>query len=216
MGGEVEAHSELHQGSTFSFVACFEATPEPPSEPVEAPRQLAQRADPVLGSTPAATNGNHPAGEATAAPHDDSRTPSDETGLPAAIVLVAEDSPTNQAVAVKMLERAGVRADVARDGREAVEMLARSNYSAVLMDCQMPRLDGYGATAEIRGIEGADRYMPIIAMTANAMKGDRERCLEAGMDDYLSKPVMKTDLQAVIDRWVTHPHGAADPTELET
>jgi CheY-like chemotaxis protein len=117
-------------------------------------------------------------------------------------VLVAEDNPVNQAVAVKMLERAGIPAEVARDGQEALEMLAHRRYSAVLMDCQMPRLDGYAATAEIRRLEGTDRRTPIIAMTAHAMEEDRRRCLAVGMDDYLAKPVTPPSLRVMIDRWV--------------
>ncbi len=152
---------------------------------------------------PVATNGNRPATEATATQSEESPSPLDETGVPLARVLVAEDNPVNQAVAVKMLERAGVSADVAHDGRQAVEMLAGSNYSAVFMDCQMPRLDGYGATAEIRRLEGSERDTPIIAMTAHAMKGDRERCFEAGMEDYLAKPVRPAQLRSMIERWVT-------------
>ena len=117
-------------------------------------------------------------------------------------VLVAEDSPVNQTVAVRTLERVGCQADVARSGREALAMLASRHYDAVLMDCQMPELDGYEATAELRRREGAGQHTPVIAMTGDAMDGDRERCLEAGMDDYLSKPIERAALVAVLDRWL--------------
>jgi signal transduction histidine kinase/DNA-binding NarL/FixJ family response regulator len=107
----------------------------------------------------------------------------------APLVLVAEDSPVNQLLAVRLLDQCGYRAEVVGDGREAVAAVARTDFVAVLMDCQMPELDGYEATAEIRHGEGEGRHLPIIAMTANSMAEDRERCLAAGMDDYVSKPI---------------------------
>ncbi len=121
-------------------------------------------------------------------------------------VLVAEDNPVNQKVAIRMLERLGYRADVAGNGVEAVEACQRIAYDLVLMDCQMPELDGFGATKRIRdAARGSETDSPwIVALTANAMSGDRERCLQAGMDGYLAKPVstgdLYTALQAVSDR----------------
>ena len=100
-----------------------------------------------------------------------------------------------------MLEKLGCEVAVAADGREAVELSKQGTHHLVLMDCQMPELDGYEATAEIRRSDGAGRHLPIIALTANAMKGDREKCLAAGMDDYTSKPVQLETLKAVLERW---------------
>ena len=119
-------------------------------------------------------------------------------------VLVAEDHPVNQKVALKMLERLGYRVDVVGDGRQALEALARVPYAAVLMDVQMPEMDGYAATKEIRQREedAQGRHTPIIAMTANAMQGDREKALKAEMDDYVSKPVSSEKLEAVLECWV--------------
>ncbi|HEX9427412.1 MAG TPA: response regulator, partial [Candidatus Polarisedimenticolia bacterium] len=116
-------------------------------------------------------------------------------------ILVADDNETNQMVAVQMLHKLGYQADVAANGLEAVEALGRIGYALVLMDCQMPEMDGFTATRTIRASEAASgRHTPIVAMTANAMKGDREKCLEAGMDDYLAKPVKSDELRRVLDQ----------------
>ncbi len=117
-------------------------------------------------------------------------------------VLLAEDNLVNQRVAVKMLERLGYRAEVAQDGGEAVDAAEKATYVAILMDVHMPEMDGYEATAEIRRRERRSGLRtPIIAMTANAMQGDREKALEAGMDDYLPKPVKQEHLRVTLERW---------------
>ena len=100
-----------------------------------------------------------------------------------------------------MLEKAGCQVDVATNGREAVEMYGWRSYDLVLMDCEMPELDGFGATKAIRERELSGRRIPIVALTANALSSDRNVCLDAGMDDYLSKPVEKATLRRVLARW---------------
>ena len=117
-------------------------------------------------------------------------------------LLVAEDNLVNQVVARATLEKLGYEVDVASDGAEAIAMTSAFPYAAVLMDCQMPRLDGYDATSAIRRREAGHRRLPIVAMTANALAGDRERCLESGMDDYLSKPLQIAEVTRVVDLWV--------------
>ncbi|HEY0831651.1 MAG TPA: response regulator [Candidatus Dormibacteraeota bacterium] len=121
-------------------------------------------------------------------------------------VLVVEDNAANLKVTVRMVERLGYRADVAANGAEAVNILKGLQYDAVLMDCQMPEMDGYEATRLIRADEAAGRHLPIIAMTAAALAGDRERCLAAGMDDYISKPVKLHVVAALLERWIALPN----------
>ena len=116
-------------------------------------------------------------------------------------VLLAEDNPVNQLVAIKMLEAIGCQVDVASDGLEAVRMAAGGDYELLMMDCQMPEMDGYEATAANRAAELPGARLPIVAMTANAMQDDRRRCLEVGMDDYLSKPVRAARLREMVQRW---------------
>jgi two-component system, sensor histidine kinase and response regulator len=127
-------------------------------------------------------------------------------------VLVVEDTRVNQMVATLMLARAGFRSQVAANGLEALEALSRTTFAAALMDCQMPELDGYETTREIRRLERGGRRMPIIAMTASSMQGDRERCLAAGMDDYVTKPLRDRALQDTLARWITRaPSEASGP-----
>ncbi|GAB2822052.1 hypothetical protein GCM10027200_21860 [Lentzea nigeriaca] len=117
------------------------------------------------------------------------------------LILLAEDNEINQMVAVETLTRMGYQVDVAQDGQEVLELAGTKPYVAILMDCQMPRMDGYTATAELRRREQGGRRIPIIAMTAHALAEDRQRCLDAGMDDYLTKPIDTGKLRRALDEW---------------
>ncbi len=172
MGGTIGADSVPGSGSTFWF---------------EVPLAVADSPDPPLEL-------RSPAAAAVA------REQSGELGEVAPLVLVAEDNPVNQLLAVRLLDRCGYRADVVNDGRQALAATAKTSYAAVLMDCQMPEMDGYEATAEIRRREPAGQHVPIIAMTAHSMSGDRERCLAAGMDDYVGKPIKPAQLSDALTR----------------
>lgn len=115
-------------------------------------------------------------------------------------ILVAEDNLVNQKLIKQVLHRFGYAADLAANGREALDAVAKKKYDLVLMDCQMPQLDGYETTKRIRAGEAGDdsRTLPIVALTASAMVGDREQCIAAGMDDYLSKPIRAEELKSIL------------------
>lgn len=124
-------------------------------------------------------------------------------------VLVADDNPINRMLMVRYLQRLGFTVDEAADGREAVEAVMRASYAAVLMDCEMPDMDGYQATIEIRRVEGAARHTRIVAITANESESDRVRCLAAGMDESMSKPVRPESLARILAPAAATTHSAA-------
>jgi CheY-like chemotaxis protein len=127
-------------------------------------------------------------------------------GHTAPLILVVEDNRSNQAVALEQVARLSYRADLVANGTDAVDRLCRTHhdYRLVLMDCQMPEMDGFAATMAVRAWEHEyGGHVPIIAMTAQALAGDRERCIAAGMDDYITKPVRFKNLQQVLERWLT-------------
>jgi signal transduction histidine kinase/CheY-like chemotaxis protein len=178
MGGEILVQSELGQGTTFSFAADFSVQPsrhESSAVPVlDRHHSLHDRASTRLSIKADALQGLR--------------------------VLLVEDDPVNEELATAILGRAGVQVEVARDGEEALQRARQQQFDCVLMDIQMPRLDGYEATAAIRRTPGLTT-MPIIAMTAHAIQGVRERVLEAGMNDYLTKPVEPAKLFAKLVAW---------------
>jgi two-component system, sensor histidine kinase and response regulator len=205
MGGEIGVESVHEQGSRFWFRVRLRVPSEPLTTEPLVPNLSAGLAPSVASSTPPTSPVSTPA-----------PMPSAGLACPArwnGRVLLVEDNPVNQRVAIRMLEKVGVRSDVAENGREAVAAVSRYAYDLVLMDCQMPELDGYAATAQIRAAEPSGRRLPIVAMTAAAMHGDRERCLEAGMDDYLTKPITRDRLLAVLARWLSGPADAASAKE---
>jgi CheY-like chemotaxis protein len=131
----------------------------------------------------------------------------------APLILIVEDSPTNQIVAARVLERCGCRMHIVSDGLQALDALARHHYDAILMDCQMPTLDGYQATLQLRAREHPGQHTPVIVMTAHAMPDDRARCLAAGMDDYITKPMRHDTLLETLHRWLPLPATPDTPNQ---
>jgi CheY-like chemotaxis protein len=174
MGGKIWVESEEKRGSTFHFTVSLGVGRAPAARNVS--NDIAELAAVIDGKPPAAG------------------------ALPARRILLAEDNAVNQRLAIRLLEKQGHRVTVASDGREVLSAIDREEFDIVLMDIQMPEMDGLETTAAIRNREqSSGRHMPIIAMTAHAMRGDRERCLAAGMDGYISKPIVSTELLESIE-----------------
>ena len=191
MGGRIGLESQEGKGSTFWFTAVFEIPPETATPSAVEP----------------ASNRQRPAGdriESRPVVHLEAR------------ILLAEDNPTNRFVALAQLGKLGYKADEVVNGAEALEALQQGEYDLVLMDCEMPVMDGYEATRQIRKL--GNSLVPIIALTANAMSSDRDRCLREGMNDFLSKPVEIEQLAEVLAKWIPAPErrGAASTTEPAT
>ncbi|MFN8637635.1 MAG: ATP-binding protein [Chloroflexota bacterium] len=197
MGGEIGVESTLGHGSTFWFTLELEATA------AARPHGPGWRHKPTATTAPASAvvTPDVAGWEPRLAPVGQ------EEYQPPRLLLV-EDHPINQRVTSRMLGQLGYTADIAENGRDALAALRDTTYVAILMDCQMPEMDGYAATREIRRLEhegtlpGGHRRTPIVAMTASAMAGDRDRCLAAGMDDYLTKPASTEALRTVLRRWI--------------
>ncbi len=170
------------------------------------PVKQSQLLNSLLAAVPETVTGARPSDSAvrlqTLQPPDRRKKDASEGESKKARLLIVEDNPVNRQVALHQLQGFGYAAEAVTNGREALEALAGANYDLILMDCQMPEMDGYETTAEIRRREGHLRHTPIIAITAHAFAEDRERCLNAGMDDYLSKPVEPVILQSAIARWL--------------
>ncbi|GJM21772.1 MAG: hypothetical protein DHS20C15_16870 [Planctomycetota bacterium] len=128
---------------------------------------------------------------------------------PMSRVLIVEDNKVNQLVARRMVERLGYQTHVVDNGKLALDALSDNAYALVLMDCQMPVMDGYEATMEIRRREPPNQHLPIVALTAHVLDNNREQCLGVGMDDFVAKPVTNTQLKDVLDRWMQPPVDAS-------
>ncbi len=180
MGGEIGVESKLGQGSTFWFVLPLEL-----ADITNKPRKTEE------------TIANEPS------PIEEATSPSIAACNPSQTIdiLVVEDYPDNRELILFMLDTLGYQADSVNNGREALDRLAQQEYKIILMDCQMPKLDGYQATKAIRQWEG-ERHTIIIGLTAHAMEGDRQKCLNAGMDEYISKPIDLQKLTSVLQKWL--------------
>lgn len=191
MGGTIEVDSTMGKGSTFTFIVNLDRSPlatggQPDFDSSESKRRAAFRSHQNLKAAPALSTN-----DAAKAPDT------------VKLILVADDNKTSQLVTVLQLKQLGYVGHTVNNGREAVDAALKTPYSLILMDCQMPDVDGFEATGIIRHTESEiGRHTPIIGLTAQAMEGDRERCLQAGMDDYLSKPATLERLKNLVDSWV--------------
>ncbi|MFZ4623088.1 MAG: PAS domain S-box protein, partial [Rhodoferax sp.] len=176
MGGQIGVSSRLGQGSEFTLTLPLQPAPAKPAGERRIERRKRPRIDPAAGAVPAASHRH--------------------------LVLLAEDNETNRDVLQQQLTLLGYAAEVAEDGREALEKWQSGRFALLLTDCHMPQMDGFALTAAIRQAEGAGVRLPIIAVTASAMQGEVQRCLDAGMDDYLAKPLRLQELAPMLAKWL--------------
>jgi len=186
MGGEVGAESAENVGSQFWFTARLDV-PEAPS-----PERLLEE-----------TKSVEPVRRPLASSVQNQK------------ILVAEDNTVNQKVASHLLRKLGYEVTLACNGKEAVELWEQQKFALILMDCQMPELDGYEAAREIRRREDGSARTPILALTAHAMSGAADECLAAGMDDYLSKPIDRTQLAAKLEAWLGNMSACLPPEAID-
>ncbi|WP_159789797.1 ATP-binding protein [Sodalinema gerasimenkoae] len=216
MGGQIWVESEPNQGSTFVFTAQFvelpaptvESTPEEDANPQVPPEAKSASPSTAISTSTSTQNQTTTAVASQGLNSTESLTspPKAEAAKPAAIgkVLVVEDTHINQKVVMNQLKLLGYKAACVNNGQEALDQLRQERFDMVLMDCQMPVLDGYQATQRLRlREEDSDRHTVIVGLTAHAMQGDREKCLDAGMDDYLAKPVTMEKLKSVLEHWMS-------------
>jgi CheY-like chemotaxis protein len=175
MGGHIKVDSELGEGSKFYFSLILPVSPNNEDNPIKFDISV-----------------------------DSSKHELERMKAQLSVLLV-EDNIINQKLAARLLEKMGCRVDIADDGIVAVKMFCRSPYDVVFMDCQMPNMDGFEATSKIREIESNKSHTPIIALTANSLPEDRARSFEVGMDEFLTKPILKDKLRSALEKWGT-PH----------
>jgi len=191
MQGEIKVESHLGKGTKFYFT--MKLKPQKETKPVTAAKELSK-----IYGFPAEQEELHKDTVKQKAFHIDAL----KNERKKYKILLAEDNQINQKVALKILDEAGYNAKAVSNGREAIYAIKNNDYDAVLMDVQMPEMDGLTATKEIRKLDGEKGKIPIVAITAHALRGDKEKCLAAGMNDYLSKPIIPEQLIDTVDFWL--------------